>query len=82
MRTTLDIDADLLAAAQEIARRERTSAGKVVSRLLRSALAGRPTPQTVAGNAPLATGGFRPFASRGQPVTNAGIDHLRDSEGV
>jgi hypothetical protein len=35
MRTTLDIDDDLLAAAKELARRERSTAGQVVSRLLR-----------------------------------------------
>ena len=33
MRTTLDIDDDLLAAAKELARRERTTAGEVISRL-------------------------------------------------
>ena len=35
MRTTLDIDEDVLKAAKEIALRERSSAGKVVSRLVR-----------------------------------------------
>ena len=44
MRTTIDIDDDLLAAAREIAQRERVSAGQVVSRLLRAALAGTVTP--------------------------------------
>jgi hypothetical protein len=38
MRTTLDIDGDLLMAAKEMARREHTSAGRIVSRLLRQAL--------------------------------------------
>ncbi len=79
MRTTIDIDDDLLAAAREIARRERVSAGQVVSRLLRAALAGAVTPSQ---QSPTATGGFRPFASRGVPVTNADIDRLRDAEGA
>jgi len=35
VRTTLDIDDDLLAAAKELARREGRTAGEVVSRLLR-----------------------------------------------
>ena len=35
MRTTLDIDDDLLLAAKEIARRERRSAGSVVSDFVR-----------------------------------------------
>jgi predicted nucleic acid-binding protein len=40
MRTTLDIDEDVLQAAKEIARREKKTAGQVVSMLARSA--GRP----------------------------------------
>jgi hypothetical protein len=42
MRTTFDIHDDLLAANRAIAHRERTSAGKVVSRLLRQALTRQP----------------------------------------
>ena len=34
MRTTLDIDDDLIAAAKELARHEGTTAGQIVSRLL------------------------------------------------
>ena len=41
MRTTLDIDDDLLAAVKELARRERSTAGQVVSRLLRHPLTDR-----------------------------------------
>jgi hypothetical protein len=37
VRTTLDIEDDVLAAAKELARRQGTSAGQVVSRLLRAA---------------------------------------------
>ena len=40
MRTTLDIEDDVLAAAKELARRQGTSAGQMVSRLLRAALSG------------------------------------------
>jgi len=40
MRTTLDIEADVLAAAKELAQRQGVSAGKVVSNLLRTALTG------------------------------------------
>ena len=40
MRTTLDIEDDVLAAAKELARRQGTSAGEVVSRLPRVALSG------------------------------------------
>lgn len=39
MRTTLDIDDDILQAAKEIAANRRTTAGKVLSELARRALA-------------------------------------------
>ena len=78
MRTTIDIDDDLLDATREIARREQISAGQVVSRLLRAALSGQPREDRPA---PQGAGGFRPFPSRGIPVTNTQIDQLRDTEG-
>jgi hypothetical protein len=54
----------------------------VVSRLLRAALVGSAHHATSAGPETRATGGLRPFASRGRPVTNNDIDRLRDSEGA
>lgn len=80
MRTTLDIEPDLLAATREIAQRERTSAGRVVSRLLRQALT-QQSSSNEAGAA-LSSTGFRAFSSRGVAVTNAEIDRLRDAEGT
>jgi hypothetical protein len=41
MRTTLDIDTDVLEAAKELARKQNVSAGRVVSQLLRRALTGQ-----------------------------------------
>jgi hypothetical protein len=38
MRTTLDIDDDVLAAAKELAFGQKTTAGKVISDLVRKAL--------------------------------------------
>jgi hypothetical protein len=38
MRTTLDLDADVLLAAKELAAARRTTAGKVISELVRKAL--------------------------------------------
>ena len=82
-RTTLDIDDDLLAAAKEISRQQGQTAGQVVSTLLRRALAGGAAADAQPSRHGQATvGGFRPFASRGSPVTNAGIDTLRDAEGA
>jgi hypothetical protein len=84
MRTTIDIDDDLLAAAKELARREGRTAGEVVSRLLRRSLTGQDAP--VAGAAPPTTrrvAGFEPFPARpGAVTTNAQVDALREAEGI
>jgi len=83
MRTTLDIDQDLLVAAKEMARREHTSAGRVVSRLLRQALTQSVRPASDNGaREPEAFYGFRPFASRGGVVSNDLVDRIRDEEGI
>ena len=83
MRTTLDIDDDLLAAAKELSRQQGRSAGQVVSALLRKALMGGGLAgAAVVQQAPASAHGFRPFAARGTPVTNHGIDALRDAEGI
>jgi len=79
MRTTLDIEYDVLAAAKELARRQGVSAGQVVSKLLPSALTGEAPAQRL-GAAVVA--GFRPFAASDQKlVSNEQIDQLRDLEG-
>lgn len=83
MRTTLDIDDEVLMAAKELARRESKTAGQVISELARRAM----TQHAQAGGAqavrePEAFYGFRPFASRGAVVSNEQIDRLRDDEGV
>ena len=79
MRTTLDIEDDVLTAAKELARRQGVSAGKVVSNLLRTALTGEASAQR-SGAAVVA--GFRPFAASDQQlVSNEQIDQLRDFEG-
>lgn len=80
MRTTLDIDDEILAAAKELARRERKTTGRVLSELARRALTGCSSPLTAEEPAPIH--GFRPFANRGAIVTNDVIDGLRDEEGV
>jgi len=80
MRTTLDIDDDLLQAAKELARHEGASAGAVVSRLLRQALTGAgATP----AKQPKAVGGFLPFPARpGVVTTTEQVRALMDSEGI
>ena len=78
MRTTLDIDQDILQAARELARRERKSLGAVVSQLARQALT-NPVRSVVAAE-PAPVYGFRPFGSRGAVVTNEMIDTLREDD--
>jgi hypothetical protein len=78
MRTTLDIDEDVLEAAKERARRERTTAGKVISELARNALIAPPGAPAV--REPKTRYGFRPFPKRGGIVTNTAIDALREDD--
>ena len=80
MRTTLDIDDDVRAAAKELARQQGQSAGAVVSVLLRQALLGS-GPAAPPRQGLAAVTGFRPFGSRGKAVTNDAINALRDAEG-
>ena len=83
MRTTLDIDDEVLMAAKELARRESKTAGQVISELARRAMTQHvPTGSAQSVREPEAFYGFRPFASRGAVVSNEQIDRLRDDEGV
>ena len=85
MRTTLDIDEDVLAAAKELARSQNLSAGQVVSQLLRKVLtgqAGRPTAAADQTSGSQTIAGFRPFPARQAIVTNEAVNRLREAEGV
>ncbi len=85
MRTTLDIDEDVLVAAKELARRQNLSAGEVVSQLLRKALtgqAGQSTAPEDAGSGAQTVAGFRPFRSGKAVVTNDTVNRLREAEGL
>lgn len=81
MRTTLDIDDEVLAAAKELARRAGKTAGEVVSELLRRALTEGP-PAAPGVEEAAAVYGFRPFPARGGVVTDEQIESLREQEGV
>ncbi|OGT01774.1 MAG: hypothetical protein A2Z65_00995 [Gallionellales bacterium RIFCSPLOWO2_02_58_13] len=78
MRTTIDIEDDVLAAVKELARSQNVSAGNIVSRLMREALSGHQQAQISGKTA----AGFRPFPARGTLVTNEQINGLRDQEGI
>lgn len=82
MRTTLDIEDDILQAIKELARRRATSAGRVLSELARRALT---QPMQVPDSKleePAAIHGFRPFPPRGGVVTNEQVDRIRDEDGI
>jgi len=78
MRTTLDIADDVLQAAKDRARREKKTAGEVISELARSALTAPPPAH--AAREPKAHYGLRPFPKRGGIVTNELIDTLREDD--
>lgn len=82
MRTTLDIEDDVLAAAKEMASRQHLSTGQVISRMLRDAMSGTHSGLQARGASTRSVAGFQPFASQGILITDAHIDALRDSEGV
>lgn len=83
MRTTLDIDDDLLMAAKELARREGASAGAVISRLLRASLTGGEGSAAARGTAAKPVAGFAPFAARPGVVTSLEqVNALREAEGI
>lgn len=78
MRTTLDIEEDVLFAAKDLARREKKTAGQVISDLARKGLAGA---VALTAREPKAIYGLRPFPKEGRIVSNELIDKLReDSE--
>jgi len=77
MRTTLDVDDDVYLAVKERARRERRTAGAVLSDLARRALLGTVDAGAAAGAEFF---GFEPLPRRGNVVSNDLIDRLRDDE--
>ena len=78
MRTTLDIEDDVLQAAKDRARREKRTIGQVISDLARTALTS-PSMST-RKDSTRKVHGFRPFGSRGGVVTNELIDSLREDD--
>ena len=77
MRTTIRLDDDVLLAVQERARREKRTAGEVLSELARQALTG--THRASDHLAP-ARNGFRALPPRGGTISNALIDRLREDQ--
>ncbi|MGB9633934.1 MAG: CopG family transcriptional regulator [Chloroflexaceae bacterium] len=75
MRTTLDIEDDVLQAARELARQRGVSVGRVISDLVRQALT-PPAPGQIRNGVPLF-----PIQPGAQVVTPELINQLRDELG-
>ena len=79
MRTTLDLDEDILNAAKALAAQERKPVGQFVSELLREALPARGGANAMRAGERY---GFRPIPAGGAVVTNEVVDKIRDDLGV
>ena len=81
MRTTLNIDTELLVAAKELAEREHKTAGQVISELLRQAMSARTSLAHTRESLNRDIYGFQPVPSRDGVVTNQHINTLREELG-
>ena len=78
MRTTLDIDDDVLQAAKELAAREQKTAGKLISEWARRGLRG----PAGRGSEPVVSNGFEVLPAEGRLVTNELVRQvLEETEG-
>jgi hypothetical protein len=75
MRTTLDIEDDVLLAAKELAARAKTTAGKVISDLARQGLSSAKAGVSIRNGVPV-------VVSRGEVITNEHVQHVMDQEGI
>jgi len=71
MRTTLDIDDDVLNAAKELAALRKTSAGSVLSELARQALRGKDGDRTMRNGVPLL-----PPCDGARPVSSEDVERM------
>jgi hypothetical protein len=81
MRTTLDIDDDVLVAAKELAAKERKTAGKILSELFRRSLQAGDS-NTKQGQPYALKNGIPVLPSRGEVVTTKQIQRLLEEEGI
>jgi hypothetical protein len=75
MRTTLDIDDDVLQAAKELAAAQKTTAGQVLSELARRALT-----QPAEQEQPKYRNGFRLLPSTGKVITSEMVERWLEDD--
>lgn len=79
----MDIDIDVLQAAKEIARKEKSSLGRVVSRVFRSGLTNSTAPSGVKSESFVYRNGIPVLPHReGELITMEHIQNLMDEEGI
>ena len=76
MRTTLDIENDVLLAAKELAKQQGSTAGRILSALARKGLG------STASRKSSSRGGVPILPSRGEIITLEKVQELMDKEGV
>ena len=77
MRTTLDIDDDVLQAAKQLAAREKKTAGQVLSELARRGIHAPRTP-SVSATSPTVMNGFEVLPAGGRVITPQLVQKLLD----
>ena len=84
MRTTLDIDDDVLFAAKEIAAKERKTAGKILSEIFRRGIQSVDPGSAVvkSGQPYVLKNGIPILPSRGEVVTTDQIQRMMEEEGI
>jgi hypothetical protein len=75
MRTTVDIDDDVLHAAKELATKEKSTAGRVISALARRALAATTARKRTKNTVPV-------LPRRGDMITLDHVRKLMEQEGI
>lgn len=76
MRTTLDIDDDVLEAAKALAAKEKSTAGQVISTLARKGLTAS------VGTGAKARGGVPVLPSRGEVISMEHVRKLMEQENI
>lgn len=75
----MDIDEDVLQAAKELASKEHSTAGRIISKLARQALSG---PVNRSDEIFVYENGLPVLASRGEIITLEHVQKIMDEEGI
>jgi hypothetical protein len=83
MRTTLEIDDDVMFAAKELAAKQRKTAGKILSEFFRDGMRMEQHPPSVGNGLPYALkNGIPVLPARCELVTTQQIQRIMEEEGI